>query len=129
MQINPYCKEIRGGYGTYEKIANGTTLDQLKSTLSAMNYLDAWSTILVVTASDDNGGAYIMKPTDARSDMRQYWAMKAPYNSNISAEAWLLTWNGYNDLIFYRQQIMNKNGTYTDTQPTVSAWELYRLKV
>lgn len=129
MQINPYSKEIRGGYATYEKIANGTTLNELKSTLAAMNYLDCWSTVLTITASDDNGGAYILKPTDARNNMRQYWAMKAPYNSNIFAEAWLLTWNGYNDTIYYRQQIMHKNGTYTDTQPTVSSWELYRIKV
>lgn len=120
---------VSSAYGSYEKIANGTTLDELKAVLKGMNYIDAWSTCLVITASDENGGAYILRPLDARANMRQYIYVRAPYNSENTAKDWLLVYNGNNDSIRYYEQTMTKNGSWTSTEPTVSAWELYRLKV
>lgn len=120
---------VDSAYGTYEKIADGTTLNELKTLLSGMSQGEHMATRLVVTANDLNGGTQILYPNDSRSNIRQYKCVTSPFNASYYAYGWFLTYNSTADVISYTESKQPANGTYSSTTPTVSSWELYRLKV
>ena len=120
---------VSSAYGSYEKIADGTTLDQLKSTLSGMSVEDYLSTILRVVASDNNAGVYALRPFDVLSYARNYEYAKSPYNTAYATISWTLICNLSNDTIKYYQNNQPISAAMTQSEPAVSSWELYRLKV
>lgn len=131
MNLSPM--QLASVSGEYEVYRTGTTAEQLKTAIYSMTQNQYFDSLLLVSDNDTvtpNTSATIMRPDDGRAIVRKYTAIYYPYNTTYAGVTYTAFLNTSTDAFTYTvSHTYRSNSTTTDTNPTITAWTLYRRKV